>query len=65
MCVGLDPIVGVTNPFIGVGTPPTGVKDPADLGVTWAVLIWVFFLEFEVFVVKWEEYILLATVQEA
>ena len=44
MCVGEDPAMGVINPFEGVGPPPTGVKDPEDLGVILAVLIWVIFL---------------------
>ena len=36
MCVGVDPAVGVTTPFKGVGPPPTGVKDPEDPAATLA-----------------------------
>ena len=53
MCVGVDLIVGVINHFEGVGTLPTGVKDPEDLGVTLAVLIWGVFLGFEALLVNW------------
>ena len=44
MCAGVDPEIGVINPFEGVGPPPTGVKDPEDPGVILAVLIWGIFL---------------------